>query len=229
MTSPDLEPSDPAAPKIYRVLRSLKLSEFAEQIAEEKGLKPEQVRFWAMVNRQNKTSRPDQPIKDVDRTIEEAWNRHAAKGSPFRLWVDVGDVSSDGTVAWPDSQGANGSVLVFLKYFDVLAQKLTGVGSVYVRKNAKVSDLAGPILELMDWAPGTQFSLFEVSIIYSQKVGPIETDNHFQEIKHSMIEPMKAKQTFQQSEIQDGDVICFQRTLNESEYVFLFQKGVFPC
>lgn len=33
-----------------------------------------------------------------------------------------------------------------------------------------------------------------------------------------MIEPMKAKQTFQQSEIQDGDIICFQRTFNESEY-----------
>lgn len=35
-----------------------------------------------------------------------------------------------------------------------------------------------------------------------------------------MIEPMKAKQTFQQSEIQDGDIICFQRTFNDSEYVF---------
>lgn len=45
-----------------------------------------------------------------------------------------------------------------------------------------------------------------------------------QEIKHSMIEPMKAKQTFQQSEIQDGDIICFQRTLNESEYVSCFRK-----
>lgn len=39
-----------------------------------------------------------------------------------------------------------------------------------------------------------------------------------------MIEPMKAKQTFQQSEIQDGDIICFQRTLNESEYVSCFQN-----
>lgn len=119
-----------------------------------------------MVNRQNKTSRPDQPIKDVDRTIEEAWNRHAAKGSPFRLWVDVGDLAPDGSVAWPESQGPNGSVLIFLKYFDVLAQKLTGVGNVYVRKNGKVGDLAGPILEIMDWPAGTQFTLYEVRIIH---------------------------------------------------------------
>jgi ubiquitin carboxyl-terminal hydrolase 7 len=38
-----------------------------------------------------------------------------------------------------------------------------------------------------------------------------------QEIKHSMIEPMQPGQTFMQSEIQDGDVLCFQKALNPSE------------
>ena len=33
-----------------------------------------------------------------------------------------------------------------------------------------------------------------------------------------MIEEMKPKSTFQQSEIQDGDIICYQRTLSEKEY-----------
>lgn len=126
-----------------------------------------------MVNRQNKTNRPDQPIKDVDRTVEEAWNRHGAKGAPFRLWVDVGDISPGGTVTWPESQGPNGAVLVFLKYFDVLAQKLTGVGNVYVRKSSKVADLAGPILDMMKWAPGTQFSLYEVRTICCGETGRI--------------------------------------------------------
>jgi hypothetical protein len=30
---------------------------------------------------------------------------------------------------------------------------------------------------------------------------------------------MKLKSTFQQSEIQDGDIICFQKVLTEKEYV----------
>jgi ubiquitin carboxyl-terminal hydrolase 7 len=34
-----------------------------------------------------------------------------------------------------------------------------------------------------------------------------------------MIEVMKPKMTFAQSEIQDGDVICFQAELSEKEYV----------
>lgn len=41
-----------------------------------------------------------------------------------------------------------------------------------------------------------------------------------QEIKPGMIELMKPKLTFTQSEIQDGDIICFQVDLSEKEYVF---------
>lgn len=37
-----------------------------------------------------------------------------------------------------------------------------------------------------------------------------------------MIELMKLKATFMQSEIQDGDIICFQIEMNEKEYVFIF-------
>lgn len=32
-----------------------------------------------------------------------------------------------------------------------------------------------------------------------------------------MIEPMKPKQTLNQAEIQDGDVICFQKVYPEKE------------
>jgi ubiquitin carboxyl-terminal hydrolase 7 len=34
-----------------------------------------------------------------------------------------------------------------------------------------------------------------------------------------MIEPMKPKMTLQQAEIQDGDIVCFQKSLADSEYV----------
>lgn len=32
-----------------------------------------------------------------------------------------------------------------------------------------------------------------------------------QEIKPDMIEPMKAKQSLKAAELQDGDIVCFQR------------------
>lgn len=38
-----------------------------------------------------------------------------------------------------------------------------------------------------------------------------------QEIKPNMIELMKIKATFLQSEIQDGDILCFQAEPSEAE------------
>ena len=196
LASWDADPSDPAAPKIHRILRATKLWEFAATLAEDMGLRAEQVRFWNIVGRQNKTVRPDQPLNESSMTIEEAFSRYGTKGAPFKVWAESCDLLEDGKPGWPDTIPALGNnipILVFLKYFDVKAQTLSGVGHVYVKKHGKVGDIAGQILELMGWEPGTNFVLFE-------------------EIKHSMIEPMKPKQTFQQSEIQDGDIICFQQS-----------------
>lgn len=36
-----------------------------------------------------------------------------------------------------------------------------------------------------------------------------------------MIEPVSPKVTIAQAELQDGDIICFQRALPDSEYVIL--------
>jgi ubiquitin carboxyl-terminal hydrolase 7 len=193
LTSPDLPAEDPAVPKQYRTLRAKKVKEFAQEIAEEQGIKPESIRFWVMVNRQNKTTRPDQVIRDQEVTLEEAYNKFGTKGNLFRLWMEVASSPAD-EKAWSDSE----SILIFLKNFDVVTQTLSGVGSVYVRKSQKVSELASTILSRMNWPAGTDFLLFE-------------------EIKHNMIDLMKPKPTFQQSEIQDGDIITFQRTVKESD------------
>lgn len=195
LTSADLPSGDPALPQQYRILKTTKVGEFAQQLAEEKGIDASRVRFWVMVNRQNKTTRPDQVIKDPEMTVEEAYSRFGTKGNPFKVFMEVGEPSADGTVSWPDSSN---TVLVFLKHFDVPSQKLTGVGPVYVRNNQKVGELGPTILEKMDWPVGTEFMLFE-------------------EIKHTMIDLMKPKQTFQQSEIQDGDIITFQRVVKDTE------------
>jgi len=69
--------------------------------------------------------------------------------------------------------------------------------------------LAGVICEKMRWAPQTPVKLFE-------------------EIKPGMIEAMKPKSTFTQSEIQDGDIICFQSDITEKEMLDLEQQGLSP-
>ena len=195
LTSTDLDAKDPASPSMHKVLRSKKVSEFAKEMADERGLDVNGMRFWVMVNRQNKTTRPDQVINDPEITLADAYSKFGTKGSTFRLWMEVAETGADGKpLPWPDHE----SVLIFLKNFDVTTQTLSGVGPVYARKSQKVAELAPTILSKMNWPAGTEFMLFE-------------------EIKHNMIDVMKPKQTFQQSEIQDGDIITFQRTMKEGE------------
>lgn len=194
----DAAPDEPAAARQHRILRTMKVAEFSKQIADEMQLEAEQIRFWALVNRQNKTVRPDQPLRDPDMTIEEAWNKFGTKGAPFRLWAEIGALK-DGKPHWPDIEATSthdAPLLVFLKHFDVKAQQLKGVGHVYVRKHGKVGDITSQILNIMGWDADTSLVLFE-------------------EIRHSMIDVMKPKQTFQQSEIQDGDIICFQKATTD--------------
>ena len=38
-----------------------------------------------------------------------------------------------------------------------------------------------------------------------------------QEIKHNYIDQMKPKQSLLQSELQDGDIVCFQKVLSSEE------------
>ena len=40
-------------------------------------------------------------------------------------------------------------------------------------------------------------------------------DGRLQEIKPSMIEVLKAKQSLKAAELQDGDIVCFQRGLDK--------------
>jgi ubiquitin carboxyl-terminal hydrolase 7 len=169
LTYSDMDPDDPAAPKMLRVLRTMKIGQFIQQIADDKGLLPEQIRLWAMVNRQNKTVRPDQPIRDLNMSLQEAATRYGSKGTDFRIWYETKEVGPEGKVSWQETQPGNGYILVFLKHFDVAAQDLVGVGHVFVKKTSKVEELAPTILDLMSWPPGTRLLLFEVR---NSRLGP---------------------------------------------------------
>lgn len=168
---------DPAAPRFYRVLRSATMQEVVAEIAADIGQDPRSVRVWIMVNRQNKTIRPDQPVMDLRPTVEETYNRAAAhRDQALRLWVEVAEeVNSDGDAVWPTYQGQSNGVIVkndlillFLKWFDLESQTLKGVGHLYISKEKKVEELVPIIMKRMGWGEklpsDEKIQLWEVSI-----------------------------------------------------------------
>lgn len=207
LTNFDADPvTDPAAPKFYRMKKEATIEDLVKTVAEDLDQDPRRVRLWIMVNRQNKTTRPDQPIMDLKPTIEETFSRSAGTSRDFslRVWTEVAEeVDAQGEAIWPTYQGnANGVVvkndliLLFLKYFDVEKQTLSGVGHLYVSKEKKVEDLVPVLSKKMGWG---------------EKLPAGEQLHMWEEIKPSMIETLKFKQSLKAAELQDGDIVCFQK------------------
>ncbi|CAE6431473.1 unnamed protein product [Rhizoctonia solani] len=200
-----------APPSDFHSLRILKTDSYAmfkSIVAKSLHYNEAHIRLWVLVNRQNKTIRPDTHIPEDEATLRESVesirNTMAARQTDLRLYLDV--IADANGQLLPDANSPN-SIMIFLKYFDVSKQTLSGIGKVYVQKNSKVGDLIPIINERMRWQPSTPIRLYE-------------------EIKPGMIEIMKPKLTFAQNEIQDGDIVCFQAELSEKETSDLEAQGL---
>lgn len=201
------------APRVLRCKKAMTLTEFNEQVAHEIGTEADLIRPWVMVNRQNGTVRPDHPLNYSTMTLEEANTKFSTRAASFRLFIEQTTRDKDGKPVWdtdvivpstPPGQDQK-PIIVFLKHFDPETQTLKGVGHAYMLQSQKVQDLAEPILKLMGWEVGTTLKLFE-------------------EIKQNFIDVMKPKQTLGQSEIQDGDIVCFQKMMSIEE-IQTFQQN----
>lgn len=130
--------------------------------------------------------------------------KHNSKSNDLRLWVEYNEKPKE--MIWlkePCTQSP--WIVVFIKQFDAQNQTLKGVGHAHMRKNDRVQEIMPAICDIAKIPHRTDLILFE-------------------EIKPTMIEPIKGKQTFQQAEIQDGDIICFQVPLDPAELEFIKEK-----
>ncbi|GAA6000863.1 ubiquitin-specific protease UBP15 [Rhodotorula paludigena] len=181
----------------YRVPKAQPYLDFRAQVAKDNGLDPNDIRLWVLVNRQNKTVRPDAPVSDQDPTLtmEVVRDKMASRQQDLKLFLEY--ISPQTKAEWQRNHGQEPPIMVFVKHFDANRQTLAGVGHFYVHRNMRVMDLAAQINERMGFPSTVPLKIFE-------------------EIKPNMIEPMKMKATFLQSEIQDGDVVCFQVDINDT-------------
>jgi ubiquitin carboxyl-terminal hydrolase 7 len=163
---------NPAAPRAYRVLKKSTLAQLIDRVAEDTGCDPRRLRFWHMVNRQNKTSRPDLPLSESLVTIEDAQLKLQNSRQELRLWAELADeVTPEGEPIWQAHSPLQKSdiIVLFLKYFDLETQSLSGAGHIYISREKKIEDLVPVIMNKMGW-PGKnssgkteQLKLFEVA------------------------------------------------------------------
>ncbi|CAB5149159.1 unnamed protein product [Rhizophagus irregularis] len=179
----------------YKILKADTYGSFKEHVSRSFNISTKQVRFWVFVNRQNKTVRPDAPISDSlsNISMEEIHAKMTSRQNEMKLYMEVADIPLSGLTWFPANH-----IMVFIKYFDPDKQAFEGLGHLYVQKFGRVGDITRFLREKKNFSPDTPLKLYE-------------------EIKPNIIEEMKLKSTFQQLEIQDGDIICFQKALTEKE------------
>ncbi|CAG8484431.1 10701_t:CDS:10 [Gigaspora margarita] len=183
---------------LFKILKTETYEIFKTMVAHKFEIPVEQIRFWIFVNRQNKTIRPDDPITDdyLSMTMDEIHTKMAPKQKDWKLFLEVAN-PINGEIWFPPTESSS-HILVFIKYFNPDTQSLEGLGHLYVKKSGKIGDIIPILCEKKEFPPHTPLKIYE-------------------EIKPNMIEEMKLNLTFQKSEIQDGDIICFQKALTEEE------------
>ncbi|CAG8820024.1 910_t:CDS:2, partial [Dentiscutata erythropus] len=131
--------------------------------------------------------------------MEEIHTKMATRQKELNLFLEVADKPS-ADKAWfpPPPTEMSSFVIVFIKYFNPDTQSLKGLCHLYVQMFDNVGDIIPILCKKKEFPPHTPLEVYE-------------------EIKPDIIIEMDPKLTFQQSEIQDGDIICFQKALTENE------------
>ncbi|KAG0057243.1 hypothetical protein BGZ83_000656 [Gryganskiella cystojenkinii] len=208
-----MNPYSAAVGKLIKVRRQDTYATFREVVATSYGIPEDQLRLWTLVKRQNDTLRVDIPIPDTDLPImmDDVRQKYGVRNSAeLRCYVEFPEkvvAKVPNGKAWFQTESSTGTIMIFIKYYDPYTQTMEGLGKLFVPKNGKVGDIVGQLNEKKGLPANTPLKLFE-------------------EIKPTMIEPIKMKSTFFQCEIQGGDIIVFQKELTPKEQSELTERGL---
>ncbi|WZZ22977.1 hypothetical protein YC2023_124364 [Brassica napus] len=198
----------------FRIQKQTPFQQFKEEVAKEFGVPVQLQRFWIWAKRQNHTYRPNRPLTPQEELqpvgqIREASNK--ANTAELKLFLEV-ELLVERPIPPPDKSKED--ILLFFKLYDPEKQELSFsydytfshfafwyVGRLMVKSSSKPMDITGKLNEMAGFAPDEEIELFE-------------------EIKFEpcvMCEHLDKKTSFKLCQIEDGDIICFQKPLGNKE------------
>lgn len=165
----------------FRVPKQQTFTDFKAKLAEDMGYDPNSIRLWVLVNRQNKTVRPDTVVPENDPTLSASLTIFVG-GSNMLMWMQTTTAMEvvrdkmaskthdlklylehlDDYAKAPPGDAKDQPIMIFVKHFDVTGQTLNGLGHFYVTRHQKVGDLVPQINAKMNYPPETPLRLYEV-------------------------------------------------------------------
>ncbi|KAL0322105.1 UNVERIFIED_CONTAM: Ubiquitin carboxyl-terminal hydrolase 12 [Sesamum calycinum] len=180
----------------FRIQKQLPFNTFKEEVAKEFGIPVQFQRFWLWAKRQNHTYRPNRPLTPQEEAqsvgqLREVSNK--ANNAELKLFLEV-ELGLD-MQPIPPMEKTKEDILLFFKLYDPIEEKLRYVGRLFVKGNGKPMEILKKLNEMAGFAPDEEIELFE-EIKFEPSV---------------MCEHIDKKLSFRGSQLEDGDIICFQK------------------
>ncbi|CAA7388121.1 unnamed protein product [Spirodela intermedia] len=186
----------------FRIQKQLAFNLFKEEVAKEFGIPVQFQRFWLWARRQNHTYRPNRPLTPLEETqsvgqLREVSNK--AHNAELKLFLEV-DVGLDKIPHFPPEKTKE-DILLFFKLYDPEKEELRYVGRLFVKSIGKPVDILEKLNELAGFDPAEEIELYE-EIKFEPTV---------------MCEVIDKNLTFRSSQLEDGDIICYQKPPPEND------------
>ncbi|XP_028758702.1 ubiquitin carboxyl-terminal hydrolase 13 isoform X2 [Neltuma alba] len=153
------------------------------------------MRFWLWGRRENHSYRPCRPLTPLEET-KFVWQlRKVLKEVHINLFLEVELGLDLRPIAPPEK--TKDDILLFFKLYDPLKEELRYVGRLFVKLVGKPSEILMKLNEMAGYGREEEIVLYE-EIKFEPSV---------------MCEPVDKELSYAESQLEDGDIICFQKAL----------------
>ncbi|KAK6942493.1 MATH/TRAF domain [Dillenia turbinata] len=181
----------------FRIQKQMPFNLFKEEVAKEFGIPVQFQRFWIWAKRQNHTYRPSRPLTPQEEAQPVGQLREIVSkvnNAELKLFLEV-ELGQDLSPI-PPPEKTKEDILLFFKFYDPEKEELRYVGRLFVKSSDRPIEILSKINEMAGFALDEEIELYE-------------------EIKFEpcvMCEHLDKRTSFRLSQIEDGDIICFQKS-----------------
>ncbi|KAL9318045.1 hypothetical protein ACSQ67_014562 [Phaseolus vulgaris] len=180
----------------FRIKKQMPFMLVKEEVAREFNIPVPCQRFWLWAKRQNHTFRLNRPMTSNDETQLVGELREIfMKGNNAELNLYLEFEAKAGFGFCPPTVKTNEDLLLFFKVYDPSQEKLWYVGSLYVKGYGKPLDILSRLNQMAGFAIDEEIELFE-EIKFEPRVMCEYVDKNIAFIDH---------------QLEDGDIICYQK------------------
>ncbi|XP_022765603.1 ubiquitin carboxyl-terminal hydrolase 13-like isoform X1 [Durio zibethinus] len=181
----------------FRIQKQMPFNVFKEEVAKEFGIPVQYQRFWLWAKRQNHTYRPNRLLSSLEEAqtvgqLREVSNK--ANNAELKLFLEV-ELGQD-LQPVPPPEKTKEDILLFFKLYDPFKEELRYLGRMFVKGASKPMEILTRINKMAGFGPDEEIQLYE-EIKFEPNV---------------MCEHIDKKVTFRTCQLEDGDIICFQKS-----------------